>query len=248
MTFSDQSGLRRRSSLTPGARLRNALMRILGPDAVARVWWRLRGRETDHFRGDLKQRFSFMYDTGFWVGGDSSGPLSGWGSSVESTKALRDELPALLREIRATSLIDIGCGDFTWMKLIDLPCSYVGIDIVPSVIEHNAQQFARADRSFAVTDACSEPVPTADVALCREVLFHLSFADSLRLMANVSASGARYLLATTNPHVALNLDIPSGEHSDRNLELAPLNLGPPDRTLWDGAVAKDRVLGLWKLH
>ena len=77
MTFSDQSGLRRRSSLNPGARLRNVLIRTVGPEAVARLWWQLRGRGTDHFRGDLKKRFSFMYDTGFWVGGDTS--LSGMG-------------------------------------------------------------------------------------------------------------------------------------------------------------------------
>lgn len=132
--------------------------------------------------------------------------------------------------------------------MVDLPCRYIGIDIVPSVIERNMRQFGRPDRSFAVVDACSEDIPDADVVLCREVLFHLSFADSLRLMVNVRASGARYPLATTNPHIGVNLDIPSGEHSDRNLEIGPLKLGPPQQSIWDGAITKDRVLGLWKLR
>jgi SAM-dependent methyltransferase len=226
--------------------LRNAAMRIAGPDMIGRLWWRLRGRSSDHLRGDRKSRFEYMYRTGYWVQGQD-GPLSGWGSSLEATRTIRDELPKLLVELGAKRLLDLGCGDFTWMRQVDLPCPYVGVDIVPEVIAANQREFGNETREFLVLDACEQALPAADVILCREVLFHLSFRDMEKLFANVRRSGARYFIATTNMSVSINLDIPSGEHSDRNLSIAPLNLGPPERTLWDGAVAQ-RVLGVWKLQ
>lgn len=229
------------------AQLRNLAMSVAGPDLVGRLWWRIRGRGREHIRGDRRARFEYMYKSGYWLQGAKEGPLSGWGSSLDATKSIREELPSVLRELGASSLLDLDCGDFTWMKEIELPCPYIGVDIVPALIADNQQRFGSGERKFLVLDACESALPKADVVLCREVLFHLSFRDMQKLFANVKASGARYFIATTNPKCAINLDIPSGEHSDRNLAIAPLNLGPPDRTLWDGALAEERVLGVWKL-
>ena len=229
------------------ASLRNTAMRIVGPDRVARIWWRFRGRESDHFTGDRKRRFEYMYETGYWVRGED-GPLSGWGSSLEATGSIRQELPKLLQTLQAQSLLDLGCGDFTWMKTVELPCPYIGVDIVPQVIGENEAKFADDQRSFIVLDACEEELPPADVVLCREVLFHLSFEDMEKMFANVKRCGARYFIATTNVDVRINLDIPSGEHSDRNLELEPLRLPKPEHALWDGALAEGRVLGVWKIR
>ena len=229
------------------ASLRNAVMRIVGPDMVARIWWRFRGRDSDHFFGDRKRRFEYMYETGYWVRGQN-GPLSGWGSSLEATGAIREELPKLLQSLDARSLLDLGCGDFTWMKEVKLPCPYIGVDIVPQVIADNEAKFRNPQRHFLVLDACEEELPPADIVLCREVLFHLSFDDMERMFANVKRSGARYFIATTNVDVEINLDIPSGEHSDRNLELEPLRLPKPEHALWDGALAEGRVLGVWKIR
>ena len=229
------------------ATMRNAAMRVFGADAIGRIWWRIRGRERGHLYGDRRARFEFMYRTGFWVQREA-GPLSGWGSSLDATHSIRTELPKLLQKLSARSLLDLGCGDFTWMREIDLPCPYVGVDIVPGLIADLQREFANAQRKFLTLDACEEPLPKADVVLCREVLFHLSFADMQRLFANVKTTGARYFIATTNPSVATNLDIPSGEHSDRNMAIPPLSLGEPEVSLWDGALAEGRVLGVWKLR
>src|SRR4051794_3921234 len=115
------SSTERSSSTTLTASLRNIAMRFVGADAVGRLWWRLRGRSTNHLVGNRKNRFEYMYRSGFWVQGKDC-PLSGLGSTLEATHSIRNELPNLLRDISTQSLLDVGCGDFTWMKEVDLPC------------------------------------------------------------------------------------------------------------------------------
>ena len=61
---------------------------------------------------------------------DGAGP----GSSLQATDGLRWHFPSILDEIAAKVLLDVGCGDFTWMNRIELRQNYVGVDIVPSVI------------------------------------------------------------------------------------------------------------------
>ena len=56
---------------------------------------------------------------------------------------------------------------------------------MPSVIFRNQERHGSPSRSFVVADAVSDPLPEADVVLCREVLFHLGFADIRRLLGNV---------------------------------------------------------------
>src|SRR5471032_237308 len=94
-----------------------------------------------------KNRFEAIYADGIWQNGRADVPGSGPGSSLNATTNLRARLPSLLDELGAETLLDIGCGDFTWMKEIGLNQRYIGIDIVSSVIEAN-QSFAGANRSF----------------------------------------------------------------------------------------------------
>ena len=64
------------------------------------------------------------------------------------------------------------------MKEVDLPCNYIGLDIVKEVIEENRQQYADEGIKFDHHNAVEDKLPeTSDIVLCREVLFHLSFED-----------------------------------------------------------------------
>jgi hypothetical protein len=83
--------------------------------------------------------------------------------------------------------------------------------------------------------------------LCREVLFHLSFRDIARLIASVRASGARYLLATTNESIRTNYDIHSGEFREVNMARRPIRLGPALQSIPDDKVVPGRVLAVWRL-
>jgi len=212
-------------------------------------YWRLRGEPVDYLRGDRTARFRKIYREGRWTGGDTdTESLSGPGSTIAATSTLRRELPSVLTSLGATSLLDIGCGDFNWMSAVDLPCSYIGVDIVPEVIERNIEDYSRVDRVFFVLDAVADELPSADAAICREVLFHLSLADAKALLRNLRATGARYLLATSDPSVRFNADIPTGAWRDVNLALKPYGLGQPMSVIPDSEGPNPRrVLGIWKL-
>jgi hypothetical protein len=46
-----------------------------------------------------------------------------------------------LTKVNAYNIVDLGCGDFYWMKEVDLPCKYIGLDIVQEVIEENKEMY-----------------------------------------------------------------------------------------------------------
>ena len=164
----------------------------LGGARVLRWRRRDRGLVTAHLDGaTVVDRFREAYRSGAWVWNQGAG-VSGPGSETTATRTMLEALPALLASLGCQTLLDVGCGDWNWMREVDLPCNYVGIDIVPEVIEAN-RRHERPGITFEVGDAIHDRLPHADVVLCREVLFHLSFHDSLAALANIQQpdSGCR---------------------------------------------------------
>jgi hypothetical protein len=150
-----------------------------------------------------------------------------------------------MKHLGAKSLVDIGCGDWNWMKRGSLDFTYTGVDVVPEVIQDN-QRHARPGVNFAVCNAIAGPIPPADVALCREVLFHLSFADARAVVANIKRA-ARYLIATTDLDIAINSDIQSGDFRRINLLLRPFGFPTPLGLVPDNKIAGWRFLAIWDL-
>ena len=154
------------------------------------------------------------------------------------------ELPKLVANLKCQRFLDVGCGDWNWMRNVDLPCEYIGIDIVPEIIAAN-RRGERAGISFDVVDSIVGPLPEADIALCREILFHLSFRDARATLANVRKA-ASWLIATTDTSIWFNSDIPTGDFRKINLQRHPYRFPKPQQIIIDDAVSKGRVLGLWK--
>jgi SAM-dependent methyltransferase len=206
------------------------------------------GENVDHLlQHSLADRFSAVYQNRVWLNGRLSGALSGLGSEITNTCLIRYQLPQLLESLGTRTLLDIGCGDFNWMKEIQLPCEYIGIDIVRDLIEVNAIRYGGERRRFRALDATREPLPRADAVLCREVLFHLSFEDIWSLVENVRRSGTSFFIATTDSDLRLNADIVSGDFRFLNLRRAPFWFPVPSFSIWDNAVAADRVLAGWEV-
>jgi len=172
---------------------------------------------------DAAETFRATYRSGGWVHGEEQESGSGIGSSAAVTTGLVERINAALRHVAAESLVDVGCGDWNWMKRSKLDVAYTGIDVVPEVIEEN-QWYARAGVSFAVCEAIEGPIPPADAALCREVLFHLSFADARAVVKNIMAA-ARYLVATTDLDIWCNSDNQKGDFRRLNLLRRPFGGG-----------------------
>jgi SAM-dependent methyltransferase len=210
---------------------------------VVRQW---RGQYTKHTRErDMTGVFSQIYANGAWVMRENQDSLSGVGSVREATGEMAPQLSAFLREVGCRRLVDVGCGDFNWMRTVAGDFEYLGIDVVPQVIEANKAQYAHLRRRFICLDATSSPIESGDVALCREVLFHLSFRDGRKLMHNIKAAGFKHVLFTTDSAVWFNSDIRTGDFRRINLTRAPYGLPVPERQLTDDKVSVGRALAVW---
>lgn len=208
---------------------------------------RLRSGTVRKGTGDtLEERFSHIYRTGVWQSTPDA-PSSGAGSHPAVAGRLGRELPALVNKLGVSHFLDIGCGDFSWMRDVELGCRYTGADIVPSVIERNTEQFGRPDRQFLTLNATVDPLPGADMALCREVLFHLSFADARALLENVRRSGIKWFLATTDNVTRFNADIESGDFRVLNLSVAPFRFPEPELRLGDDVLVPGRSVAVWRV-
>jgi hypothetical protein len=207
-----------------------------------------RGLETGYlFAANRRQVFEQIYSRGVWLNNDDGRESrSGAGSEIDATGEIRTGLPLVLAQIGARSMVDVGCGDFTWMRHVDLGVKYVGVDVVQSVVDVNRKLYRSAGREFRCLDAVSEPLPAADVALCREVLFHLSFADAKKLLGNVKASGVKYLIATTDTATDFNSDIRTGDFRLLNLRKRPFRLPAPVGWIADEVVQSGRGMGVWR--
>ena len=200
----------------------------------------------------LAQRFARIHDTNLW-GAEAS--ASGLGSEMDATSVLRAELPRLLARLGAASLLDAPCGDAGWINQTDLGVRYLGIDIVPDLIEKlRARAGAGEIRGeYRLGDITADPLPRCDAILCRDALVHLSFANIGRAVANFRASGATWLIATTFPEWQTNADCEDGDWRALNFERAPFNWGAPLELLNEDCQEadggwRDKSLGVWRLN
>ena len=93
----------------------------------------------------MKDIFSDIYYRNVW--GDEES-VSGPGSGVKRASAFREELAELLKQLQVTTLLDAGCGDYNWMKELNLSSmQYIGVDVVPELITINQQKYGREIRT-----------------------------------------------------------------------------------------------------
>ncbi len=199
----------------------------------------------------MEQVFRHAYRHNLWGDPESA---SGHGSGLVRTAAFRDQIPPLMIELGARTLLDAGCGDFNWMKEVQLPIErYVGIDIVPELITRNRTNYGDRGRAFVHRDIARDELPRVDVILCRDCLVHLSFDDAWAVLRNFKRSRSHYLLTTTFIEFPTNLDIETGEWRQLNLERSPFNFPPPkkmidEKCLHSGGIYADKRLALWELE
>jgi 2-polyprenyl-3-methyl-5-hydroxy-6-metoxy-1,4-benzoquinol methylase len=194
--------------------------------------------------------FTGIYRSNGWRGNAS---VSGSGSDEMQTRILVRDLPGLFAGFGISSVLDIPCGDFHWMREVDLEgVDYLGADIVGEIIRTNKRRYRRRGVAFAKLDLIRSRLPAVDLVFCRDCLVHLPYADVIRALRNVCASGSQYLATTTFPAQKENRDIRTGDWRALNLELAPFFLPQPLRILNEGCTEldgmfTDKSIGVWRV-
>lgn len=185
----------------------------------------------------LQERFERIYSTNLW---SDPASRSGVGSTLDSTRVLRAELPTALRQLEARVLLDVPCGDFTWMEHLDLSgVEYIGGDIVPSIVEENRRLHAGESRRFVELDLTRDVLPDADVLLCRDCLVHLSYANIRAVLANLARSQIRFVLMTSFPGRRDNYDVVDGDWRPLDLQGPPFSFPEPQLTIVEQCEEED---------
>ncbi len=224
-----------------GPLTRELLSRLSPEEAAARLRREVEGLS-------LAERFRLLHELGLYHAESQSGE----GSSLAETRALRAALPGLLARYEIESLLDLPCGDFFWMRTVDLTgIDYLGADIVPEIVAANEERFGTPGRRFRVLDAAADSLPAVDLILCRDLLIHLSLGDIARVLAGFAASGSRLLLTTHFAGCEENAEIVSGDFRPVNLCASPFGWPPPLAVIDEEsrmAGGAGRGLGLWRLR
>jgi 2-polyprenyl-3-methyl-5-hydroxy-6-metoxy-1,4-benzoquinol methylase len=164
--------------------------------------------------------FSKIYKEDLWHGG------SGAGSKLENIKEYVDILQKYIDKPEVKTVLDLGCGDWQFSKFLDLSSvSYLGVDVVESVIESNSTSYSASNIKFISRDITTYEVPKADLIICKDVLQHLSNKDVVTILVKIITSSKFSLITNDfNPDNTENKDIDNGNYRCLDLTLSPFYL------------------------
>lgn len=176
--------------------------------------------------------FVNIFETNKWASKES---VSGTGSEIKVTGLIRESLPGLLENYEIKSMLDLPCGDFNWMKEVNLDgIEYTGADIVPKLIEDNKVKYPNFN--FEVMDVITSELPKVDLIMVRDCLVHLTNDNVKKALNNIKKSGSKYLLTTSFIDKDNVSDIQNGQWRPINLTRKPFSITESLAVLPDGGV------------
>jgi SAM-dependent methyltransferase len=212
-------------------------MSDVNPDSVRRVrCFRRRSQPASHEPGPdevgphtaaLRDTFSRIYGDETWTDKLPDMPRSGRGSLYEHSRSVVQFVEDSIERGDVTSIVDVGCGDLTYMSkiapVVSGAVAYVGYEIVPELVAEH-QRLPWGEFRFGDVTAPGFRAD-ADLVIVKDVLFHLDDEQVGAALANLAASNWRFLLLTSTDN-----ETNEGRTFDR-WHFAPLNLLLPSYSL-----------------
>lgn len=170
-----------------------------------------------------------VYEKNLW-GGNKTDFYSGEGSHLsEIINPYIAAVTSFLTSFEsALTVCDLGCGDFNVGKaLVKHTKKYIAMDIVPSLIARNKENFKAANLEFHCLDIAVADLPSGDCAILRQVLQHLSNAEIQSIVNKLVAF--KYVILTEHipeGDFIPNKDIISGQ-GNRLKKQSGVNLFAP---------------------
>lgn len=163
----------------------------------------------------MRGAFEAIYREDRWSNG--SGP----GSHPDNTIEYRAVLARFMEANGIRTVTDLGCGDWQFSRWVDWSrVDYLGLDIVPGVVERNQAEHGRDGVRFAMFTGI-ECLPGGDLLVSKEVLQHLPNATVQEYLALIRRKYRHALITNAvEPAGIANQDIAAGNWR-------PLRLGEP---------------------
>jgi SAM-dependent methyltransferase len=205
----------------------------------------------------IKKAFQNIYDNFVWQSTNNES-RSGMGSILSNTVLVRKALCSIIKNYKITKMLDIGCGDWNWMKEItnELPAEYIGLDTVPSVVLSNNEKYNDGKLiSFICDDSLSYLLKCADkefdLILIRHNLEHLPNNYNRQLLKELIRC-AKYALITSakQERPDTNGECRFGDYRPINLLQAPYIeiLGNPLEEIDDYCVGEPQGITFINLY
>lgn len=172
----------------------------------------------------LTQTFNRIYSEGVWGRNVAGTGTSGSGSTLAITEQYRAYLQDFIKTHRVRSIVDAGCGDWSFSSTIDwADASYLGVDIASDVIETVRRKHEKGNIKFRVGDI-TEELPAADLLISKDVLQHLPNALVHNFIRNNLKRGKYKWVLLTNDRGRGNGDTVPGGYRAIDLAAAPFNV------------------------
>jgi SAM-dependent methyltransferase len=158
---------------------------------------------------------------------------SGPGSNRAAATPCLGLLDDAVVEFGVRSILDLGCGDWNWMrdaKWRENPnIVYEGWEAHEGLVSDLSAQFGDDRTRFRVADAVVERFPQVDLIICRDVLFHMNVTAAENIIHRIKANcglllATSYLKETENIGIKPYLPIPNWGFYLINLDISPFDL------------------------
>tara|TARA_R110002073_G_scaffold274789_1_gene438319 strand:+ start:2082 stop:2753 length:672 start_codon:yes stop_codon:yes gene_type:complete len=187
---------------------------------------------------------------------------SGMGSTLEYTINTRKQLPLLWEAYDINKVVDIGCGDFNWMKeIVNTLDYYKGTDIVEAITQINNERYHKHNKiefeTCDIIEGCNFKAKEFDAIILKDVLVHFPTAVAIEVLNKIKNTGIKYAFITHFNEIEKNTDIGAfGEWRPLNMSLDTFNIGDPieiiheegEKYNWLEQQMEDKTLSLWKIN
>lgn len=165
---------------------------------------------------NMSKIFEDVYKKNWWQKG--SGP----GSFPENTVEYRKFLQNFLKKNNIKGVLDAGCGDWQFSKLINWDgIKYIGIDVVPFIIKYNIKNYSRKNIKFYKKDFLKDKLPSSELIIIKDVLQHLTTENIINFLPKLKNFKFALLI---NDHAEGNTDCENGHFRPLNLKKPPFSL------------------------
>lgn len=154
---------------------------------------------------------------------------SGHGSLPKATRRYRQFLADFMRENKVRSVVDYGCGDWQFSRLVDWSrVNYLGLDVISGLIDTNNKKYRMTNVRFEMAPEQFANVPSADLLIVKDVLQHFP-TEMVRRFMEEAVPHFKFALITNciEPASELNREITLGDFRPLDLRAAPFHYRAP---------------------